>query len=64
MSDGFQPLDPPRFNYVDAAYKSSEELALDNVRFYITMLEGRISKAMVALDQGLPAYEVAKILQG
>lgn len=60
----FEPLDPPRYDYVDAKCKLSEELSKDNVDFYIKLLEGRISRARVALDQGLPAYEVAKILQG
>lgn len=60
----FEPLDPPRYNYVDVKCKSPEELAKDNVAFYIKLLEGRISRAKVALDQGLPAYEVAKILHG
>lgn len=60
----FEPLDPPRFNYVDVECKSSEELSRDNLTIYIKLLQGRINKAKVALDQGLPAYEVAKILQG
>lgn len=56
---GFQLFQPREFHYVDAEAK-----LLDDVSVYIKTLEDKIKKAMAALDQGLPAYEVAKILHG
>jgi len=62
--DNFIPFNPPRFNYFEAKIKSSEERALDDVSVYIKTLEDKIKKALVALDQGMPAHEVVRILQG
>ena len=59
----FQPLNPPRYNYVDAK-ASSEQLAIDNLAVYIRMLEDRNFRARLALAQGKSVDEVLKILQG
>lgn len=60
----FQPLNPPRYNYVDAKPISAEQMATDNLTVYIRMLEDRIFQARIALAEGKPASEVVRILQG
>ena len=58
---GFQPLDPPRFNYVNV--KSAEDELMDVVGNYIRSLEVKIASAILALQDGYTAEEVLVILK-
>ena len=55
----FQPLNPPRFNYVEA---HAEDRAFECAASYVHTLELKIIEAIQALKKGVCADDVVSIL--